>query len=97
MARYHLSKLALRDLEEIRRYLTTEASPTVADHVEDALFEGFEELVRLPWIGHRHPSVRGASLLFYSVFNYVIVFRRQEKRIVILRGIHGARDLGKLF
>jgi plasmid stabilization system protein ParE len=86
----------LRDLNSIRRRLTREVSAETADHVEDALFKGFEELARLPWIGHKRDDVRLASLRFYNVFKYAIVFHR-EPRIVIVRVIHGARNIQRLF
>jgi plasmid stabilization system protein ParE len=50
---YRLTALALRDLDEIRQYLQHEASVEIADKVEKALFDAFDELVALPWIGHR--------------------------------------------
>jgi plasmid stabilization system protein ParE len=87
--------MAYRDLRRIRAWLTREASEDVANHVEEELFHGFDELARLPWIGHHHESVSDASLLFYNVFEYAVVFRRAPE-LLIVRVLHGKRDLTKM-
>jgi plasmid stabilization system protein ParE len=92
---YRLTAQALRDLDDIRQYLQRTASVEVADNVELALFEAFDELVLLSWIGHRREDIRPSRSQFYNVFSYVIAFHR-EPRVVIERITHGARDLSKL-
>lgn len=95
MDEYRLSAQALRDLARIRRYLLREASVKVADKIEDALFKGFEELIRLPWIGHARADIRSGSVRFHTVYRYVIAFQR-EPQVVIVRVLHGARNLKRL-
>ncbi len=89
---YHLSRRASRDLDEIAAYLLRTASEETAIHVEERLFREFEELVRLPFIGHPRRDVTQRNLLFHRVFRYLIVFRRKPQ-VVIVRVIHGMRDL----
>jgi plasmid stabilization system protein ParE len=93
--KYRITKAAARDLRRIRSRLTREASEEVADHVETKLFEGFEELARLPWIGHVHLDASDGTLLFYYVFEYAIVFRR-DAELTIARVVHGRRDLKRI-
>ncbi len=64
--------------------------------VEDAIFAGILECERLPMIGHPHADIRDKSVLFYYVYNYAIIFRRQPD-VFVVRVVHGARDMTKLF
>ncbi len=85
----------MRDLEKLRRRLKRKASVRVADMVEDAIFAGILECERLSMIGHPHADIRDKSLLFYYVYDYAIIFRRQPY-VFVVRVIHGARNLPKL-
>ena len=96
MAEYQLTKPAQQDLEEIYRYLYLKASPETAARVEERLFLAFEELVRLPAIGHRRFDVKQEDYRFHLVFDYVIAFRR-EPRVIIVRVIHGAQNIARIF
>jgi len=40
----------------------------------------------------RAPDIRDKSLLFYYVYDYAIIFRRQPN-VFVVRVIHGARDI----
>lgn len=92
MSKFELSNEALRDLEKLRRRLKREASVGVADMVEDAIFTGILECERLAMIGHPRADIRDKSLLFYYVYDYAIIFRRQPD-VFVVRVIHGARDM----
>ncbi len=92
MSKFELSNEAVRDLEKLRRRLKREASVRVADMVEDKIFAGILECERLPMIGHPRADIRDKSLLFYYVYDYAIIFRRQPN-VFVMRVIHGARDI----
>jgi len=94
VSKFELSSEAVRDLEKLRRRLKREASIRVADMVEDAIFAGVRECERLTLIGHRRDDIPDKSLLFYYVYDYAIIFRRQPD-VFVLRVIHGARDIPK--
>jgi plasmid stabilization system protein ParE len=83
---------AFADLDGISIYLEEHANERIAAHVERRIFAAFDDLVRLTALGHRREDVRQSELRFYAVFDYLIVFRR-EPRVVILRVIHGAQDI----
>ncbi len=94
MSKFELSNAAIRDLEKLRRRLQREASVRLANMVEDAIFPGIRECERLILIGHQRDDVPDKSLLFYYVYDYAIIFRRQPD-VFVLRVIHGARDIPK--
>ena len=52
MNAFIVSPEAYDDLWAIWRYLAQEAGPSVADRIEDELFEAFKALSRNPGIGH---------------------------------------------
>ncbi len=94
MSKFQVSREAARDLAKLRRRLHREASIRVADMVEDAIYAGILECERLPMIGHSRVDIHDQSLLFYYVYEYAIIFRRQPD-VYVLRVIHGARDMPK--
>jgi plasmid stabilization system protein ParE len=94
VATYRLTTPALRDLEEIVTYLTREASAEVSERMEARLFDAFEDLVQLPSLGHRRLDVRRKDLLFHVVDPYLIAFRREDgKMVMIIRVLHGKRNV----
>jgi plasmid stabilization system protein ParE len=94
VSKFELSQQALRDLNKIRRRYHLVASVRVADMVEEAIFDGIRECVRLPMIGHRRPDIRDRTILFHKVYEYAIVFRRQPE-VFVVRIIHEKRDVPK--
>ena len=92
MAEYILTEPAQLDLEEIDEYVESDSGRRAAEHVLDAIHGAINDLVRLPSLGRTRVDVPG-DYLFYRVFRYLIVFRRRREMVVILRIIHGARDV----
>ena len=95
MSEYRITPKAFEDLDEIRSYLELKAGERVADRVETRLFAKFEELARLKAVGHRRKDMRQPDLLFERQYRYVILFRR-EPQVVVLRVLHGARDIANI-
>ena len=97
MAQYRLTAPALRDLEEIVTYLTQEAGAEVSERVEAKLFDAFAALAGLSALGHKRLDVRRKDLLFHVVDPYLIAFRREQNQFVmIIRVLHGKRDVGRV-
>jgi plasmid stabilization system protein ParE len=94
VSKFDFSREALRDLDKIRRRYHQVASVRVADMVETAIFDAVLDCARLPIIGHRRSDVHDKSILFHTVYEYEIIFRRQPD-VFVLRVIHGRRDLPK--
>ena len=54
-------------------------------------------LAEFPHNGHKRDDVRTSEpVLFWPIGSYVIVYRPEPKPIVIVRILHGARDLDAL-
>jgi plasmid stabilization system protein ParE len=77
-------------------YLTREASAEAAERIEARIFGAFDDLTRLPPIGHRRLDVRRSDLLFHVVDPYLIAFRREREQVMIIRVLHGRRDVPRI-
>lgn len=97
MSGYRLSKTALREVGKIISDLHADVSTEVATSMESQLFSAFAVLGRFPKIGHPRPDLTSKRLLFYNSKPYMIAFRIETGRAMIVRVVHGARDLSKLF
>lgn len=90
-----LTHAADADLDEIIEYIDDEAGPEIATRFADALDA---ELARLAHLGHGGVSREAVSPgLRLTVFgNYCIYFRLTDKETIIVRVLHGARDITKI-
>lgn len=93
---YRLSKRADTDFDEIWNYIA-QHDPAAADPVENDIHNAIRMLVRWPGMGHRRSDVSDDRYRFWSVGNYVIAYRVEAKKVVVVRIVHGARDFRKLF
>ena len=64
------------DLKQIWRYLLGEAGLAVANRIQGESVDAFESLAEAPGKGHRRPDLTGLDVLFFSVYQYMIVYRR---------------------
>jgi plasmid stabilization system protein ParE len=48
-------------------------------------------------MGHTRPDVKDKRYLFWAVGSYVIAYRVEQKALVVIRVLHGARDFRRLF
>ena len=72
-------------------------SAQAADRVAERLHEAFRQLAQFPRQGHLRRDVKTSEpVLFGPVGSYVVVYKPEPKPIVIVRVIHGARDLDAL-
>lgn len=95
MRRYQLTDQARDDLLSIWDYIARDNIPA-ADRTVDRLTERIEMLGRQPLIGEPRDEVR-PGLRSFPVGNYVIYHRATDSGVVILRVLHGARDVNRLF
>lgn len=93
---YRLTPSALRDLDGIQRYLTSEASAETAERIETKLFAAFDDLARLPPVGHRRSDVDRRGVLFHLLKPYMIAFRRDAHQVIIIRVLHGRRNIAHI-
>ncbi len=95
MKPYLVAPEAEDDLRQIWRYLLGEAGLAIANRIQGELVDAFESLADVPGKGHRRPDLTSREVLFFSVYQYMIVYRRAEL-VEIVAVLHGKRDLRRL-
>jgi toxin ParE1/3/4 len=93
--RLTISPQAEADLEEAWEYIA-ERSPRAAQQFDDDIRERWSVLRRFPEMGRSRAEL-GKGLRSFIVGSYTVVYEIEEDRIVILRVIHGARDVPSFF
>ena len=92
---YVVAPDAESDLQQIWRYLLGEAGLAVANQIQGELVEAFESLADIPGKGHKRPDLTSRDVLFFSVYQYMIVYRRAAT-VEIVSVLHGKRNIKKL-
>jgi toxin ParE1/3/4 len=92
---YSVAPEAEDDLRQIWRYLLEEAGLAVADRIQNELVEAFEGLADFPGKGHKRSDLTSRDVLFFSVYQYMIVYRRGAV-VEIAAVVHGKRDVKRL-
>lgn len=95
MKTYLVAPEAEGDLRQIWRYLLGEAGLAIADRIQGELVDAFEGLADVPGKGHKRPDLTSCDVLFFSVYQYMIVYRRTEL-VEIVAVLHGKRDVKRL-
>lgn len=95
MKPYVVAPDAEGDLKQIWRYLLGEAGLAVANRIQGELADAFEGLADAPGKGHRRPDLTSRDVLFFSVYQYMIVYRRAAM-VEIVAVLHGRRDVKQL-
>ena len=98
MSEYILSPSAVRDLDEIWDHYAIELqNPDAADRVCGEIFEAMDRLARTPGMGHLRTDLSPREpLCFLHVRKYLIIYRRDDRPIQIVRVIHGNRDVAAI-
>jgi toxin ParE1/3/4 len=86
------TRLALRDLRRIVRYIEGESGRGRALEVVLRLRQACELLAENPLAG-REVGHLVAGLRAFAVRPYLIFYRPERGRVVVVRVIHGARDV----
>jgi toxin ParE1/3/4 len=89
------------DLTEHVLHLLDE-NPAAAARFVDAIEAAFERLSEMPSLGvrraFRNPRLRGMRMWPVPGFEkYLIFYRVASERVEVIRVLHGARDIGRLF
>jgi toxin ParE1/3/4 len=86
------------ELDGIWHYIATQSgSIGIAERVIDAVVSRFSLLATHPLLGRRRDSDLRPGLRSIVAGEYVIIYRLQDKDVVILHVVHGRRDLAALF
>jgi plasmid stabilization system protein ParE len=92
---YLVAPEAEDDLKLIWRYLLGEAGLALANRIQSELVDVFEGLADVPGKGHRRPDLTSRDVLFFSVYQYMIVYRKAAT-VEVVAVLHGKRDLKRL-
>ena len=95
MTQYILAPDADEDVFEVWCYLFQKAGLKTANRIESELYDAFEALARTPGQGHPRPDLTQEPVLFFSLYQYLIVYRRRTP-LEIVRLLHGKRDLRRI-
>jgi toxin ParE1/3/4 len=94
---HRVSALAQADLDQIWDYLFTESGSTeIARRQILAIVERFILLSDHPHLGRPREDLR-PGLRSFPVGDYVVVYSVKERDVMILRVVHGRRDMEELF
>lgn len=95
MHRIRISPAAIEDLAQIRAYLLREAGVQTAGRVLGRIYSRFEQIAEQPGIGRlREDLGEGGTQVRSSVLDpYVIFYSDKGDQTLILRVLHGARDV----
>ena len=94
MNRYRLQRTARGDLREIYRHIARD-NPSAAARMVERFYDQFRFLAANPFAGELRIDF-GARVRIFSVGNYVIVYRTDNRGVTIARVVHGARDMDAL-
>ncbi len=95
---HRLAPQALEDLDSIWLYVATESgSIEAANRLIDSLTRRFLLLTQHPYMGRVRDEDFGPGSRSFAVGEYVVVYRVHEPNVLILRVVHGHRDLATWF
>ena len=95
---HRLAPHAERDLDNIWLYVAKESgSIEIANRLIDTITDQCAALGNFPYIGRTRDEDFGPGYRSIAVGEYVIVYCIEDGDILILRVVHGRRDLGRLF
>jgi toxin ParE1/3/4 len=95
---HRVAPQAEADLDDIWLYVAKESgSMEVATRLIDAITRRFFSLASFPYVGRARDEDFGAGSRSAGVGEYVIVYCVDGQDVLILRVVHGRRDLEALF
>jgi len=98
MAGWLLSPLASDDLEGILDYIATESrSQVVVEKVASDFVVALDKLAASPRIGWQRAHLTGRGFRWWRVHNYLLVYDPESSPLRVIRILHGARDLERIF
>jgi toxin ParE1/3/4 len=95
---HRLAPRAETDLDDIWYFVANECgSIEIANRLIDSLTDRFFMLAGFPYIGRPRDYDFGPGCRSVAVGEYVIVYCVENAEVLILRVVHGRRDLEALF
>jgi len=98
MAKWVLSPLAHAELQEILEYIAvTSGSVAIADKVANDFAAALDTLAASPKIGWQRKHLTGPNIRWWPVHSYLLLYDPETRPLRVIRILHGARDLERLF
>ena len=95
---HRLASCAELDLDNIWLYVAKESgSIDISNRLIDAITDRFFSLARFPFMGRSREADFGPGCRSLGVGEYVIVYCVKDQDVLILRVVHGRRELETLF
>lgn len=95
---HRVSPRAEADLDDIWHYVATESnSVEIATRLIETITDRFFVLANFPFMGRSREEDFGHGYRSLAVGEYVIVYCVENEDVLILRVVHGRRDLETLF
>lgn len=95
---HRLATQAEADLDAIWEYVFTESgNADIADRIIRSITERIYLLARFPNAGRSRDDELGAGRRSFPVRDYIIVYRVTGEDVLVLRVVHGRRDIKALF
>jgi toxin ParE1/3/4 len=95
---HRLAPRAETDLDDIWYYVAMESGGVeIANRLIDTLTDRFVMIAGFPHVGRARDDDFGPGCRSLAVGEYVIVYCVENEEVLILRVVHGRRDLGALF
>lgn len=85
------------ELEDVLGFVADHDGVQRALHVHGKFVEAFELLAFQPGSGTTRPKLTGQRVRWWPVFKWIVIYDPTSSPISILRVIHGARELDRLF
>jgi toxin ParE1/3/4 len=86
------------DLDEVWYYVAQRsASVDIADRLVDSITDRFFLLAEHPYLGRARDEDLRPGLRSFPVGEYLIIYRIEDMDVVILRVVHGRRNISALF
>ena len=95
MARYVISPAGRQDLIDIWTEIAKD-SPPAAERLLDRFEAAFTRLAEFPQIGRFRPDLVDLPVRFWTVGNYMIIYRAEGSPIEIVRVVSGYRNVATL-
>jgi len=95
---HRIATAAERDLDDIWYYVATESSSIeTANRLIDTLSDRFLLLAGFPYLGRSREDDLGVEYRSFAVEEYLIIYAIEAEDVLILRVVHGRRDIAALF
>ena len=92
MARYVISPAGRQDLRDIWTGIATD-NLDAAGRLLDRFEAAFERLAEFPGMGHARPDLIDLPVRFWTLGNYLIIYRAEASPIEIVRVLNAYRDI----